>query len=105
MDRNEILDLILKAAAVYLFVLAVLALPGVVESLIYIVLISGSALATFRETATLGESMVALHFGSAVADVLRIVLCLVVGRNLFRGGSWLRRILGAGKSCQPEPTG
>jgi len=102
MNKNDGLDLILKAAAVYLFVLAVATLPSVVGALIHIGILSRSVLSAITGEASLGETLAATSISTSVTGVLKFVLFIVVGRNLFNGGSWLKRIMRKKDTTQPE---
>ena len=95
MSQDEILGLILKATAIYLFVLAVIALPNAVGGLFGIVLFSPATLSVLSGDGSAGDNLIAPHFATAVTEVLRFAFFILVGRNLFAGGSWIRRIFGA----------
>ncbi len=91
MKKDEIFDLILKAAAIYLFGLAIISTPKVAGSLILIILRFKYILATFVGEATPGEIMMSATINSlALADILQFVIYFIVGRNLYNGGSWLK---------------
>jgi len=102
MKKEDVLDLILKAVAVYLFVLAVVVLPGVVGAVLHIALLAGSVLETLTGDATLGRTLMSTGITTSVTGVLKFILYIIVARNLFCGGSWLRRILGAAPITQPD---
>ena len=97
MNREVVLDLILKAAAVYLFVLAVMALPDAVSALFGMSMYWPATLRTLGGEATLGDRFLTPNFILAAIGGLQFAVYVLVARNLFNGGSWVRRIF-AGKA-------
>ena len=102
MNKKDGFDLILKAAGVYLFVLAVAALPRVVGALVQIGMLSRSLLAVLEGEGSIGETLMATGVSSSITGILTFVLLIVVARNLFNGGSWVKRLLAKKDATQQE---
>lgn len=94
MSKEDLIDIILKAAAIYLAVLAVIALPDVIAAIINISLLAGSGLATLTGDATVGQTIMATGISTSISGVIKFVLFILFARNLFSGGSWFKWILG-----------
>ena len=91
MNREDILDLILKAAAVYLFVLAVIALASVFGTLFGMLVLMRANLTDYAGSA----SYMTPGLSGVVSGMVRVALYVLIGRSLFNGAPWVRRILGA----------
>ena len=100
MSKEELIDIILKAAAIYLIVLAVIALPDVVAALINISLLARTALETLTGDATIGQTIMATGISASITGVTKFVLYIIVARNLFSVGSWFKWILGKTEPSQ-----
>ena len=94
MEKREIVDLILKAAAIYSFILAVIALFNALQSLIGILIVSSSYFGKYPDDLPIAQTALSTFIISSIGGILKSVLYIVVGRNLYNGGSWLRRIFG-----------
>ena len=94
MDKNDIVDLILKAAAIYLFILAIVAVPRVIEGIILLLLLAQTEMAKYTVEAPLFKNFSNASISSTIGGCIRFILYIILGRNLFNGGSWIKYFFG-----------
>jgi hypothetical protein len=102
LEKSDIVDLILKAAAVYLFVLSIIALFSALESVIGIIIVLGSSFAKFGGEISIAQAALPTFTSSSIGGILKSVLYIVFARNLYNGGSWLRWIFDKKASIQTD---
>ena len=102
MSKDDIFDLILKGAAVCLFVLALMALPQFIGGVLQVAMLWRAAFETLTGNATVGRTVMGTGIASSVTAVLKFFVYLVVARNLFNGGSFLKKVLGKTKGTQHQ---
>ncbi|MFC1884543.1 hypothetical protein ACFL2O_07220 [Thermodesulfobacteriota bacterium] len=102
MEKNDILDLILKAAAIYLFILAINALFTVVEGLVLLFLYGQTDMSKLAAETSLISSLSNASISRTIGGCLRFILYIILGRNLFNGGSWLKYFFGEKNFNQPK---
>jgi len=98
MNKEDTLDLIIKAFGVYLLVLAILAIPSVLQGLSAITFYlyqrpwedSGADANEMREMMnTLQTNMLFSGLGS----LFKFAICLLAARNFLRSGSWVKWVM------------
>jgi hypothetical protein len=94
MTKDDVQDQIFRAAAVYLLVLAVIALPNGVSSALALAFLAEEAIrgAMFEDSIT--GTLTTTAIASAVGATFKVIFYIVVARNLYNGASWFRRLLG-----------
>jgi hypothetical protein len=94
MSKEDLIDIFFKAAAIYLVVLAVIALPNVIGALLNISFLARIALEALTGDSTIGRSLMATGISTSITGVIKFVLYILIARNLFSGGSWFKWVLG-----------
>lgn len=99
MTKDEGQHLLLQGAALYLFALAVIALPKLVEAILNIGFLLQSGI--WFEPEGIGAKVKTMSQGQLLATslgtILRIVAYVLVARNLYSGGSWFTKLMEKGK--------
>ncbi|MEJ2154950.1 MAG: hypothetical protein P8X96_06420 [Desulfobacteraceae bacterium] len=94
MEKSDIVDLIFKAAAIYLFVLAVIAILSALEAAVGLFIVSGVSYGKLFDEISIAQAALPSLISSSIGGILKFVIYIVAGRNLFNGGSWVRRLFG-----------
>jgi ABC-type uncharacterized transport system permease subunit len=107
MNKDRLVDLVFKGTALYLFARALFALSALVSNLLVLLALRSPvdvepSLATSEPLEKLWEPMQRAMVAGAIRQTVMLVVCLLFARNLFNGGSWIRRILGGGESMAEQ---
>lgn len=105
MKKEETFDLVLKTAAICLFILTITTVPGVISAFINIALATQSSIAIFTGDSPISQSILSTSISTFVTGILKILLYIFVGRNLFNGGSWIKLIFSNNNTKSVEVAG
>lgn len=95
MTKDDIFDLILKGAGIYLCVLSLIQLPNAIDGLLATIMIVSSGFSNLSDEANqLTNTLQLQKLAVSIGAIIRMVIYLLVARNFFRGGSWLNWLLG-----------
>ncbi|MFC1884544.1 hypothetical protein ACFL2O_07225 [Thermodesulfobacteriota bacterium] len=102
MKKHDLFKMIMKATAIYLFVLAIISIPSVVSSFIRIVLNWHNILSIIVGEATDGQIMsVAVMFdANSITKIFVFVFYLVIGIDLMKEGHIIKFVLENGTTQQ-----
>jgi len=95
MKKDEIFDLIIKAFGVYLLVLAIIALPAMINGafMLSVSLSSGPIGDTGSLEGGLRQTLQTNYMSASVGAIARFVIYLIVSINFLRSGSWVKKLM------------
>ena len=107
MEKNDLFDLIMKAIAIYLFILAVILIPSVVKSVIWIFLYCSSILSIILGYATAGQimSVVDMINSNPITNIFIFIFYIFIGSDLMRKGYIIKFVLEKGTTQQSSSSG
>jgi len=103
MKKDEIFELVVKAFGVYLLVLAIIALPKMLEGLLMLgfYLTQGSWGGSSDAMGEMMRTLKTTYMSSSLGAVIRFVIYLVASINFLRSGSWVKRLMGSKSIAEP----
>ena len=106
MKKAEVFELIVKAFGVYLLVLAIIALPTMLQGIIMLAfyLTQGPWGGTGDAMGEMMTTLKTTYMSSSLAAVIRFVIYIVASISFLRSGSWVRKLIGraAGPDVQAD---
>lgn len=96
MKKDEVFELVIKAFGVYLLVLAILALPKMLEGLLMlgVYMTQGSWGGSSDAMGEMMQTLKTTYMSSSLGAVIRFVIYIIASINFLRSGSWVKKLMG-----------
>lgn len=107
MKKDEVFELVVKAFGVYLLVLAIIALPKMIEGVIMLgfYLTQGPWGGTSDATEGIMTTLKATYMSSSLGAVIRFAIYIIASINFLRSGSWVKRLMKKNNIAEQSPGG
>lgn len=104
MTKSDVFELIVRAFGVYLLVLAILAIPSMLQGLVILVFYAGQEPHASGELGDVMRNLWTTSVFSSLGGFFRFVILILASINFLRSGSWVRKLTGCQLADEPNPS-